>query len=137
MCNVPEIGTFVHQRKEMVSLRLTFKIMENLDLKFRPVAEFVLDFIHQSPIYDLIPEGCKGDFKKYSYDSDFVLRKLLYTLYRVDFVSLDIYVHYKNSYTKLCLVFNDDSVFPSMRIECNIADCCRASIKSSYVSRIN
>lgn len=110
--------------------------MENLDLQFRPVAEFVLDFIHKSPTCALISEGTEGDFYKYSYDDDFILKRLLYTLYRVDFVSLDIFVHYKSSYTQLHLVFNDDNVFPSERVECNIADGRRACIQSSYTSYI-
>lgn len=110
--------------------------MENLDLQFRPLAEFVLDFIHKSPTCALISEGTEGDFNKYFYDSSLVLRRLLYTLYRVDFVCLDIYVNYKSSFTKLHLVFNDDNVFPSERIECDIDDVGRASIKSSYTSYI-
>lgn len=110
--------------------------MENLDLQFRPVAEFVLDFIHKSPTCALISEGTEGDFYKYSYDDDSILKRLLYTLYRVDFVSLDISVNYKSSYTKLCLVFNDDNVFPSERIECHIADVGKFSIQASYTSYI-
>lgn len=110
--------------------------MENLDLQFRPVAEFVLDFIQKSPTCALISEGTEGDFNKYSYDSDLVLRRLLYTLYRVDFVSLDIFVNYKSSYTKICLVFDDDNVFPSERIECHISDVDKASIQASYASYI-
>lgn len=106
--------------------------MENLDLQFRPVAEFVLDFIHQSPTYALSSEGCEGDFTKYSYDSNFVMRRLLYTLYRVDFVSLDIYINRETSFTKLCLVFNDNNVFPSLRIECSISDCHQFHLEYSY-----
>lgn len=34
--------------------------MENLDLQFRPVVEFVLDFIHKSPAYALISTGSEG-----------------------------------------------------------------------------
>lgn len=106
--------------------------MENLDLQFRPVAEFVLDFIHQSPAYTLSSEGCEGDFTKYSYDNNFVMRRLLYTLYRVDFVCLDIYINRESSFTKLCLVFNDNSVFPSLRIECSISDSKQFNLEYSY-----
>lgn len=110
-----------------------YKIMENLDLKFRPLAEFVLDFIHRSPAYTFRSEGCEGDFVKYSYDDEFVIRRMLHTLYRVDFVSLDIYIIHKKSYTKLRLVFNDNNVFPSLRIECNIADGFHPSVEFSYI----
>lgn len=107
--------------------------MENLDLKFRPIADFVLDFIHRSPAHVFIFKGREGDFTKYSYDDNFFLGRLLYTLYRVGFVSLDIYINRETSFTKLCLVFNDNNVFPSLRIECSIADCNQFSLKFSYV----
>lgn len=106
--------------------------MENLDLKFRPIAEFVLDFIHKSPTYALSSEGSEGEFERYAYDNNFVMGRLLYTLYRVDFVRLDIYINRKTSYTKLCLVFNDDTVFPSLRIECNISDCNQFNLEYTY-----
>ena len=51
--------------------------MENLDLKFRPIAEFVLDFIHQSTAYALRYEGREGNFTKYSYDNGFFMTRLL------------------------------------------------------------
>lgn len=106
--------------------------MENLDLKFRPIAEFVLDFIHQSPAYALRYEGREGNFTKYSYDNGFFMTRLLYTLYRVDFVSLDIYLNFETSYTKLCLVVEDHTVFPSLRIECSLSDCKQFHLKYVY-----
>lgn len=107
--------------------------MENLDLQFRPVAEFMLDFIHQSPHYALDSKGREGKFTRYSYNEEFVLTRVLYTLYRVEFVSLDIYVDYEAACTKLRLVFDVRTSFPFMRIECNIADGFQTSIQSSYI----
>lgn len=106
--------------------------MENLDLQFRPIAEFILDFVHHSPTYALISEGREGNFTKYSYDDEFFMRRLLYTLYRVDFVSLYIYVNRESSYTKISLVFNVDSVFPSLRIKCSISDSKQFHLEYSY-----
>lgn len=106
--------------------------MENLDLRFRPVAELVLDFIHKSPSYALSYEGRDGNFKKYSYDNGFFMTRLLYTLYRVDFVSLDIYINSETSCTKVCLVVEDYTVFPSLRIECSISDCNQFNLEYIY-----
>lgn len=106
--------------------------MENLDLKFRPVAEFVLDFIHQSPDHVFVLKGREGDFIKYSYDDSFVMSRLLYTLYRIGFVSLDIYINREIPLTKLCLVFNDNNVFPSLHVECSISDSKEFHLKCSY-----
>lgn len=107
--------------------------MENLDLKFRPIAEFVLDFIHQSPTYALNFEGFEGNFTKYSYDNGSFMTILLHTLYRVNFVSLDVYVNFETSYTKVCLVLKDLTVFPSLRIECSISDCKQFHLEYSYI----
>lgn len=107
--------------------------MENLDLQFRPVAEFMLDFIHQSPHYALNSEGREGNFTRYSYNEDFVLTRVLYTLYRVEFVSLDIYIDYETACTKLRLVFDVRTSFPFMRIECNISDGNVFNLKYSYI----
>lgn len=106
--------------------------MENLDLKVRPIAEFVLDFIHHSPTYALSYEGREGNFTKYSYDNGSFVTRLLYTLYRVDFVSLDIYIDFGTSCTKLCLVVEDHTVFPSLRIECSITDSKQFHLAYSY-----
>lgn len=96
--------------------------MKDLDLQFRPVAEFLLDFIHKSPSFALDFIGDKNQFKVYKYKCDFVLVRLLYTLYRVDFVDVDIYINPDSCYTKLHLFFDVHTIFPSIRFECIISD---------------
>lgn len=108
--------------------------MKDLHLQFRPLAEFLLDFIHKSPSFTLDFVGEKGEFKLYKYRSDFVLTRLLYTLYRVDFVDVDIYINSNSTYTKLHLFFDVHSVFPSVRIECTISDCDVFNLKYYYIN---
>lgn len=107
--------------------------MKNLDLQFRPVADFLLDFIHKSPCFALNYVGDMDNFKVYTYENKFVLTRLLYTLYRVDFVDVDIFVNSSSSYTKLRLLFDVHTTFPSIRFECTICDCGEFLFKCYYI----
>lgn len=111
----------------------SFKIMKDLNLQFRPAADFLLDFIHKSPSFVLEFVGNKDKFKVYKYQCEFVLSRMIFTLYRVNLVDVEILVDSDQSYTELRLSFHDDTVFPPICFECTICDCGEFLSKYHYI----
>lgn len=110
-----------------------FKIMKDLNLQFRPAAEFLLDFIHKSPSYVLEFVGYKDKFKVYRYQCSFILSRMIFTLYRVNLFDVEILVDSDSSYTELRLSFHDDTFFPPICFECTICDCGEFLSKYHYI----
>lgn len=111
--------------------------MKDLNLQFRPVAEFLLDFIHKSPSFSLEFVGDKDGFKLYKYKCEFILARMLFTLYRVTLVDVDIFVNFDSSYTELRLLFDVHAGFPHTRVECTISDCNVFNLKCHYINSDN
>lgn len=107
--------------------------MKDLNLQFRPAAEFLLDFIHKSPSFALEFIGNKDGFKAYKYKCEFILARMIFTLYRVNLIDVDILVNPDSSCTELRLIFHAHFGFLSICFECTISDCGNFSSRYRYI----